>query len=160
MNTEYRLRRLEQTLGTLISWSQIELGLHNTNTLLDMLNAPEDPNCLEGPEGPEGLHPVEAQWRDIARGLRKERDEARSLVAAFESAVNQHCTFDPPIEKDRAVSEVDYIFRLNKEIRERVEKVIGHWRNTDWFREGGLDVDITVGVNEAEAIKLLKYLKP
>lgn len=49
MNTEYRLRRLERTLGTLISWLPNELGSNNMRSLLDTLTAPEDPNCLEGP---------------------------------------------------------------------------------------------------------------
>lgn len=143
-------RELDAVAPTPADKFALMFGASERQTMLELLDYPN----------PEGLHPVEARWRDLARELRKERDEARSLVAAFEKAVNQHCTFDPPIEKDRAISEVDYIFRLNKEIRERVEKVIGHWRDTDWFREGGIDKEITVGVNEAEAIKLLKYLKP
>lgn len=248
MNTEYRLRRLEQTLGTLISWLVVELGSNNARSLLDRLHAPEDLNCLEGPgRTPEevaqnareldAVAPTPADkfalmftmnqqarmadllnrfaghlsaylntypslrteehdaifkdYRNLNSGpvasdtdsivascdcgtktpdiayhkpgcryrLIRERDEARSLVAAFEKAVNQHCNFDLPIEKDRAVSEVDYIFRLHQELRERVEKVIGHWRDTDWFHEEGWNANITVGVNEAEAIKLLKYLK-
>jgi len=49
VNTEYRLRRLERTLGTLISWLPHELGATSMRSLLDTLAAPEDPNCLEGP---------------------------------------------------------------------------------------------------------------
>lgn len=45
----YRLRRLEQTLGTIIFWLPNELGHHNVKTLLDRLHAPEDPDNLEGP---------------------------------------------------------------------------------------------------------------
>lgn len=204
MNTEHRLCRLERTLGTLITWSQIELGLHNTNALLDMLNAPEDPDCIEEPGhtpqevaqnareldavapmpaekfplmfGARDTPETEAVLARIAaledtddndvddlvmhtqnlerqrNAARKERDEARSLVAAFENAVNQHCTFDSPIEKDRAVSEVDYIFRLYQEFRDRVEKVIGHWRDTDKFA-------LMFGANERqEAVDLMNRL--
>lgn len=48
MTTEHRLRRLERTLGTLISWLVVELGNDNTRQLLDRLHAPEDPDPASG----------------------------------------------------------------------------------------------------------------
>lgn len=86
-------------------------GTDERRTMLELLDYPN----------PEGLHPAEARWRDLARSLKSERDE----------------------------------------LRERVEQVIGHWRNTDWFREGtNVGPDISVGVCEADARELLKFLKP
>lgn len=130
----------------------------------------DDPKILAMQEIDDALEAVGSNKNqsgenpEIAK-LRKERDVARSLVSAFEKEVNAGFNRTAESEKqhaDAAISDVNYIFRLHKELRERVEKVIGHWRDTDWFREGsGLcHPDITVGVDEAEAIKLLKYLKP
>lgn len=37
-NTQDELRQVKNTLGTLIAWLQVELGNHNVDTLLKMLN--------------------------------------------------------------------------------------------------------------------------
>ena len=159
MNTEHRLRRLERTLGTLISWLPNELGSNNMRSLLDALHAPEDPNCLEGP----GRTPEE-----VARNARELDAVAPTPADKFALMFGDLKSGEPWEEwlscqqgKFAAIDrELETARKEHKELRERVEKVIGHWRDTDWFREGGIDKEIVVGVNEVEAIKLLKYLKP
>lgn len=166
-------RELDAVVPTPADKFQLMFQTDRFKVLLGLLDYPN----------PEGIDDREALWRDFARTLKqqrdnavkaasqmaiekrelgKERDEARSLVTAFEKTVNAGAGCEEVLTEYRAVSEVEYIFRLHRELRERIEQVIGHWRDTDWFREGPVaDRDpIVVGVDEAAARKLLNCLKP
>lgn len=159
MNTEYRLRRLERTLGTLISWLPIELGSDNLMALLAQLNAPEDPNCLEGPGRTE---------EEVARNARELDAVAPTPAEKFALMFGDLKSGEPwedwlsrQREKFAAIErELETARKERDELRERVEKVIGHWRDTDWFHEEDPFGEIAVGVLQEDAIKLLKYLKP
>ena len=86
---------------------------------------------------------------------------------AFSHMFDHACELEDTLQAEQEIREggercamIDHneIKRLRGLI-ENVEAVIGHWRLTDWFREGFHRGEITTGVNEEAARELLKKLE-